>query len=411
MNNNIYEITLDSHAFGGEVFGRLPDGKAVFVPYSIPGEKVRIRLVEDKRGYAKAECLEVLSPSSQRVSARCKHFGVCGGCHYQHMSYQAQIKAKAAIVKDQLERIGRISNPKVLETVPCPDPWHYRNHVQFHLMEEGNLGFMASHSKTTIAIEECHLPQPAINELWLHLDLEPIPGLQRVGLREGSDGELMLILESSDPYPPEFSVDFPLSAMHLGPDGPVLLAGSDFLQMTILERNFRVSGESFFQVNTLMAEKMVSHLLEQLTLTSRSRVLDVYCGVGLFSAFLAEKAGRVTGIESAPEACYDFEINLDEFDNVELYEAPAEVVLPNLDIDADIVVVDPPRTGLEPAVTDAILSLAPETLVYISCDPATLARDARRLAEGGYNLIQVTPFDLFPQTYHIETISLWRKIG
>jgi 23S rRNA (uracil1939-C5)-methyltransferase len=180
----------------------------------------------------------------------------------------------------------------------------------------------------------------------------------------------------------------------------------------VLERDFKISAASFFQVNTIMAEKMVNHLLTSLPVSTSTTLLDVYCGVGLFSAFFAPKCGRVIGIESSESAGEDFVINLDEFDNVELYEGLAEEVLPNLVeqiANPLYVIVDPPRAGLDKQVVDEILKLAPQMIAYVSCDPSTLARDAARLINGGYKLKEVTPFDLFPQTYHIESISLFEK--
>jgi SAM-dependent methyltransferases related to tRNA (uracil-5-)-methyltransferase len=158
-----------------------------------------------------------------------------------------------------------------------------------------------------------------------------------------------------------------------------------------------------------MAEKMVQHLLTCLPVSLSGTLLDVYCGVGLFSAFLAPKCERVIGIESSPSACEDFAVNLDEFDNVELYEGLAEEVIPYFEAKPEIVLVDPPRAGLEKRVVDGILELRPRFMAYVSCDPSTLARDSKRLIEGGYKLKQVTPFDLFPQTYHIESISLFEQ--
>jgi len=158
-----------------------------------------------------------------------------------------------------------------------------------------------------------------------------------------------------------------------------------------------------------MAEKMVNHVLEEARLPAGAVVLDVYCGVGLFSAFLAPHAQRLIGIEASPQACDDFVVNLDEFDHVELYQAPAEAVLPALQVTPDLVLVDPPRSGLGRHVLQALLGLSAPLMVYVSCDPATLARDAKHLKQGGYQLQQVTPFDMFPQTYHIESISIWRR--
>jgi 23S rRNA (uracil1939-C5)-methyltransferase len=158
-----------------------------------------------------------------------------------------------------------------------------------------------------------------------------------------------------------------------------------------------------------MAGKMVEHLLDNLPVTAETILLDVYCGVGLFSAFFAPRVGRLIGIESSPSSCDDFAVNLDEFDNVELYQAPAEAVLPLLDVAPEAVIVDPPRAGLERRALEALLALGPGRIAYVSCDPSTLGRDAARLVAGGYRLTQVTPFDLFPQTYSIESISILEK--
>jgi 23S rRNA (uracil1939-C5)-methyltransferase len=403
-----FKVTPTTFTYGGEVLARLPDGRAVFVPYALPAERVRVQLVEEKRGYARAELLEVLEASPERIDPRCRHFAACGGCHYQHMPYQAQLKAKAEILSDQLERIGKLQDPPVLPPVPCPQPWHYRNHIQFHLTEQGQLGFQGARSQGVIPIQECHLPEETINAIWPLLEIEPVPGLERVGLRSGIDAPL-LTLESRDPQPLVFSVDLPVSAVHLGPGGALVLAGDDHIFIEVLERSFRVSAGSFFQVNTTMAAALVEHLLEHLPLTAETTLVEGFCGVGLFSAFLAPRVGELIAIESHPGAAEDFVANLDEFDNVALYEAPVEDVLSALEVQPDIILVDPPRAGLGRQSLDAILDLGPALLAYVSCDPATLARDAKRLTKGGYRLNQVTPFDLFPQTYHIESVSLWEK--
>lgn len=405
-----YEVDLTTYLYGGEVLGRLPDGRAVFVPFSLPGERVRIRLIEEKRNYARAELLEVLAPAPERIEPLCLHFGVCGGCHYQHIDYDHQLAAKAEIVRDQMERIGRMENPPVGTTVPCPEPYYYRNHVQFHQTPDGNLGYIKFYEDEVLAIQECHLPEPTLNEVWPQLDFEPLPDLDRIGLRLGREDDVQLTLESESLEAPELSVEeVDLSVVHLSPAGPLVLAGSPAITMEVKGRPFRVSAGSFFQVNTFMAEQMVDYLLENLELNPEMSVLELYCGAGLFAAFLAPRVGRLIGVESSPYAAEDFAFNLDEFDNVELYEAPAELALPHLYLQPDLIVLDPPRAGVDKEALDAIAASGAQQIVYISCDPATLARDARRLERGGYRLEKVTPFDLFPQTYHIETISLWRK--
>lgn len=406
-----YDVTITAFTYGGASLGRLPDGRAIFVPFTIPGELARVRVVEERRGYVRGELVEVLKASPERIEPRCIHFGVCGGCHYQHMPYALQLKAKQAILKDQLGRIGGIAEPPVQPTVPSPHEYYYRNNVQFHLNPEGKLGYQAAGSHQVIAIHECHLPESPLNSIWPQLEFDPIPGLERVGLRLGDGEDVMLTFESQDPQPPEFFVDFPISAVHLGPLGPVVLSGEDVQIITVLEKSFQVSAEAFFQVNTPQAENMVTYLLEHLALTPQSNVLDLYCGVGLFSAFLAPRVNQVAGIEVSEAASQDFAGNLDEFENVALYQGTVEDVLPGLDFRPDIVVADPPRAGFDRHALDALIQLQPKTLAYVSCDPSTLARDAKRLLAAGYHLVETTPFDLFPQTFHIESISLFQLTG
>ena len=389
--------------------GRLEDGRAVFVPFGLPGERVRVRLVEEKRGFARGELVEILEASPQRIRPRCIHFGVCGGCHYQNLPYEEQLKTKMEILRDQLRRIGRIENPPIQDIVASPNSWNYRNHVQFHLTREGKLGYLTAGTPRVFGISECHLPEGAINSFWPQLEFEPGMELERVSLRSGAEDELMLVLESESPEPPELEIEAGISATHIFEENTVVIAGNDHVVIRVLDRDFKVSAASFFQVNTEMAGKMVEHILANLPLTSASTLLDVYCGVGLFSAFLAQKCERVVGIESSASACEDFAFNLDEFENVELYEGLAEDVIPHFDLKPDIVLVDPPRAGLEKQVVDGLIRLNPQVIAYVSCDPSTLARDAARLISKGYRLTQVTPFDLFPQTYHIESISIFER--
>jgi 23S rRNA (uracil1939-C5)-methyltransferase len=408
------DVKVTTLTYGGEALGRLSDGRAVFVPYAIPGEKVRIRLVEEKRSYARAELVEVLDPAPERTLPRCIHFGICGGCHYQHLPYEQQLAAKRMILTDQLTRIGKLEGLKVEPTVASPNEYAYRNHIEFHLTPGGELGFHLAHSDQVFPVQECHLPEQLINQVWPQLDFETPLEIERVGLRCGVGEDVQLILESRDEDPPEFSLeDLDISAVHLGPNETTVLAGSDRVEIEVLGRSFQVSARSFFQVNTAMAEKMVAHVLEGIeqyrSPTPQMTVLDVYCGVGLFSAFLAPKVGRLIGIESEPAAVEDFVTNLDEFDHVEVFEASAEEVLSSLSTPVDLALVDPPRAGLGREVLDGLVRLEPKLIVYVSCDPSTLARDMRRLVNAGYSIEQITPFDLFPQTYHIETVGLMSR--
>lgn len=413
MPSSQHEITLEKLTYGGEAMGRLSDGRAVFVPFGLPGETVRIQLTQEKQNFARGEILEILKPSPDRITAKCKHFTQCGGCHYQNLPYEKQLLAKADILRDQLQRIGKIENPIVQPTVASPEQWNYRNHVQFHLTDDGKVGFINARGNATLPIEECHLPEPTIDAFRNDLQFESRMNLERVSLRSGTDDDIMLILESETEETPELEIEADISIVHIYEDHPVVIAGSNALTIQILGKDFHVSAPSFFQVNTPMAEKMVQHLQAQLpTPDSQFTLIDLYCGVGLFSKFFASKYAKVIGIESAPSSCEDFAINLDEFDNVELYEGAAEEILPALapQLTEPIhMIVDPPRAGIDKFAIDAILQINPQVIAYVSCDPSTLARDAARLIKGGYTLQNVTPFDLFPQTYHIESISIFTR--
>ncbi|MBN8582728.1 MAG: class I SAM-dependent RNA methyltransferase [Anaerolineae bacterium] len=420
MSSSEHEITLDKLTYGGEAMGRLADGRAVFVPFGLPGETVRIQLTQEKQNFARGEILEILKPSPDRITAKCKHFTQCGGCHYQNLPYEKQLLAKADILRDQLQRIGKIENPIVQPTVASPNQWNYRNHVQFHLTNDGKIGFINSRGYSTLPIEECHLPESSIDNFWRELQFESRMNLERISLRSGDNEELMLILESETEETPELEIEADISIVHIYDEHPVVIAGSDSLTIQILGKDFHVSAPSFFQVNTKMAEKMVQHLQAQLPIPdsqlpipdSQFTLIDLYCGVGLFSKFFAPKYAKVIGIESSESANEDFAINLDEFDNVELYEGAAEEILPALApqlTEPMHMIVDPPRAGIDKFALDAILQINPQVIAYVSCDPSTLARDAARLIKGGYTLKQVTPFDLFPQTYHIESISIFTR--
>ena len=409
-----YEVTFFTQTYGGDALGRLPDGRAVFTPFALPGEKVRLRLIEEKRGHARAELVEILQPSEQRIEPLCVHFTECGGCHYQHMAYETQLTTKSEILKDQLLRLGGLEHPPMRPIAASPQPFNYRNYVQFHLTPAGALGYHRARNASILAIQECHLPEPALNMLWPQLSFEPEQSLARIGLRCGADEDFQMILESSDGLPPELVVEeLPLSVIHLNASNSLVLAGSETMLMQVLDKTFQVSAGSFFQVNTAVAGAMVNHIIDTLpqyqAIHSKTTFLDIYCGVGLFSAFLAEKVGRIVGIEASPDAAGDFVANLDAYDHIELYEAPAEHVLPGLELHPDLILVDPPRSGVDRRAMDELIRLNAPLLVYVSCDPATLGRDARRLTSGGYELAQITPFDMFPQTYHIESISFWIK--
>ncbi len=411
MSDLTVEITLEKFTYGGDAIGRLSDGRAVFVPFGLPHEVVSVKLTQEKQNFARGEILKILQPSQGRIQPKCAHFTRCGGCHYQHISYEKQLQIKTEILRDQLQRIGKIENPPVEDMIPSPHQWNYRNNIQFHLTNEGKLGFIHSKGNSAFAVEECHLPDQEIDSFWKELNFEPNLNIERVSLRAGEENDLMLVFESESAETPELEIEADVSVVHLYQEHPVVLAGQDHIFIKVLDKVFKVSAASFFQVNTKMAEKMAEHLMTQLPMTNQpTALLDIYCGVGLFSKIFANQYAKVIGIESSPSACEDFVFNLDEFDNVDLYEGAAESILPILSTQLNQpinCIVDPPRAGIEKRALDALINIKPQIIAYVSCDPATLARDAARLIRGGYALKQVTPFDLFPQTYHIESISIF----
>ena len=406
-------VRIEKLVYGGDGLGRLPDSRAVFVPFTLPGEVVELQIVQEGKKFARGKLMSVLESSPARIQPRCRHFGTCGGCHYQHIAYDAQLQAKFSILEDQLRRLGGFLTPSISGITASPDPWNYRNQMQFHPAPEGGLGFMDLEGKAVVPIQECHLPTEGINALWPQIDLGAETELTRITLREDSFGELMLVLEGIDELGPELILDLPVSVCYLKPDGSSLtLAGQDQLTYQVLGRQLSLSPESFFQVNLGVAEKLVEYVLARLPQTPALNTLELYAGAGLFSLFLAERSHKLIAIESSPSACYDFANNLDAYDNVRLYEGPVEEVLPALIDDLpslDLVLLDPPRAGLHPKARESLEKLASEHIIYISCEPSTLARDLKHLCEAGYQLTDVHLFDMFPQTYHLETVAILQR--
>ncbi len=408
MNPSIVTLTPTKMVPDGLALGR-HQGQAIFVFGAIPGETVRAEILEDRERFAHARLAEVVVPSPDRIAPRCPHVPECGGCQWQHIAYPRQLAFKAEVVRDQLTRIGGVADPPVRPTLPAPAPWGYRNRITFSVGDSGQLGFQRAASHDVIPIEECHIADPRLLALYDDLDLD-LPNLVRLTLMAGSDDDdLLIAFETEHDEPPELHVDFPISCVHLvgGSDAiPVNLIGNNHVTQRVAGHVYRVSAGRFFQVNTAVAGMLVELMLEWLAPSPGDVILDAYCGVGLFTLPLAERAGLVIAVELDPGATEDLILNLGELENVEVIEGPVEAVLPDLVESLHGAVVDPPRRGLHVAVVDALIASGPPRLVYVSCNPATLARDVKRLARGGYTLADVQPVDMFPQTYHIETIVL-----
>jgi 23S rRNA (uracil1939-C5)-methyltransferase len=379
----------------------------IFVPYTLPGEEVLVELTEEKAKYARAHLLEVIAASPQRVEPRCPHFGTCGGCHWQHIAYETQLSLHEDILRSQLKRIGHLTDVPVQPSLSMSNPWHYRNHVQLHLDEDGHLGFMAARENRVVAIQECPIMHPLVADIFGALDID-FPELKKVSLRAGTTTEQqLLILETVGETAPALEADMAVSCVLLLGDGtPVTYVGDNYVSENLAGRSFRVSATSFFQVNTAQTEHVLATVRHYLTPRPNEVLMDVYCGVGTFGLSLADEVRKVIGIEESEAAVADARFNSQGIDNVQFLQGRAEELLPYLEERVDMVILDPPRQGCHKKALTALLKLAPSRITYVSCDPATLARDVRRLVQGGYELVEVQPVDMFPQTSHVEAVAL-----
>lgn len=404
-------LTLTDMANGGVALGRDENKRVIFVPFAIPGETVQVAIDDDRKRFARGRLVKVLSAAPERAEARCPHFGPCGGCHFQHIDYPDQLRYKEQVIRDQLERIGKLTDPPVESIWANPEPWAYADTVTFSPTADGRLGFWSPQAEQVIPIDTCLLLRPPLLDLYQDLDLD-LPTLRSLTLRVGIDDELLAALETDGTEPPSLETDFPVSAALLLPDGTVAnLIGDNFVLHAIAGRLFRVSAGCFFRVSQSAVEFMVETVLSYATLRGSEIVLELYSGVGTLTAFLAPKAAELVAVEMNPDAVSDAAANLEDIDSVNLYQGHVEEVLPFLTVQPDLIIVDPPAEGLPRPVMDEIVGRAPSRLLYISSDVATLARDGERLSSKGYKLVRLQPIDMQPQTFHVLTVSEWRLAG
>ena len=390
MEQGEFELEVTEMAHRGEAMGRL-DGKVVFVPYAIPGEVVLVRPRLEKKDYLEAEIVEILKSSPYRIDGACAGFGRCGGCNWQHIEYGYQLELKKQVVENQLQRVGKIANPTVKPVLPAVRQWHYRNRGDFSVNKEGYLGFRRRGTHKFVPVRECRLMHPQINELLSRLQgkctrtRSAAHKTSNVCIRYGvNTGEWLI-----QPF-----LDLP--------DVPT---GQPFYREKLGEHLFVVSAASFFQVNTLQAEKLVAVVENCVQPTGEDLLMDAYAGVGTFARALAEKVRRVIAVEEAGSAAKDAAVNLQGFANVQYFREKTEKFLGQLTEKVDVVIMDPPRAGCFRTALEALVRLAPAKVIYVSCDPATLARDLGFLVENGFTLTEVQPVDMFPQTYHIECVA------
>ncbi|HVN04223.1 MAG TPA: class I SAM-dependent RNA methyltransferase [Bryobacteraceae bacterium] len=387
---------MEKLVYGGHGLGRL-DGRAVLAPYVLPGERVRLRGVAEKPGLLRAGLLEVLEPAPERTAPRCPYFGRCGGCHYQQAPYEMQLAWKRAILEDQLRRIGKIEPPAEIGVV-AGEPWGYRNRVQLHV-SDGALGYRGAQSHKLCAIEQCPIASPAINRAIAALramlrDARWPRFVQAVELFTNETEMQLNVLETERPVARRF---FDWCAEQI----PGLVAGA--LDYTAAGHVWRVSRGAFFQVNRWLADKLVEVAIGA---AAGGAAVDLYAGVGLFSLPLAGRFASVAAVESGARAAADLRFNAERAGlNVQVEQASAEEWLESLESAPDLVLVDPPRAGIGKHIVARLGALRVPRLTIVSCDPATLARDLAGLLAAGYRIERLTLVDLFPQTYHLETVA------
>jgi 23S rRNA (uracil1939-C5)-methyltransferase len=384
------DVTIEDLGEAGDGRATL-DGHPLWVSGTIPGERVRVRIRKRYRTAAVGAVVAWLEPSPDRVVPPCGLVGRCSGCQLQHVAYPRQLDLKGATVRAAL-RVHGLDDATVAPTVGMDDPWNYRNHARF-TVQDGRLGFVEQRQRTFLPLDDCRLLHPSITEL-----LRVLPGhvdtATQCNVRIGTrTGERMIQ---------------PALAL----ETLAVATGQAFLHEELEGVRFRIGAASFFQVNTTQAERLVGLLREGLALAGHEVVVDAYAGVGVFAALLAGSCRHVVAIEESGPAVRDARVNLAAYRNVEIHEGRTESVLPTLESalggPVHRVILDPPRSGCHPRVLDALASLRPERVAYVSCHPTTLARDLARLAEH-FTLERVIPLDMFPHTKHVECVAFLRR--
>ncbi len=389
------------------------------VPAGLPGESVTIAVEAPlqprpgrrsrrwKQRPPRVWITEIHQASPLRVQAPCPVFGTCGGCQLQHMQYEAQLEWKRTVVQQLLHDIGEFENPPLLATVPCDIPWHYRNHMRFSVNRSGQPGLTARGTHRVLPLAACPIAQEQINRALSVLSQHTNPQPQ-VLIRCGAASEQMLIQPSQTQE----------VAQELADKG--LDVHTETMDEILSGETFRIRPSSFFQTNTTQAEKMAQMVLQGLlSLHQQSEVqakkltvVDAYCGVGTFALLLARHVGRVIAIEESASAIKDAQWNLRDVENVDILKGKVEHVLPDIAVGLDGLVIDPPRAGCQQVVLDALIQHPVASIVYVSCDPSTLARDLNVLCHvhPTYRLCSVQPLDMFPQTAHIECVTVLERV-
>jgi 23S rRNA (uracil1939-C5)-methyltransferase len=435
------EIALYGAAHGGEAVGRVGD-RVAFIAYGLPGERVLAETLERKPRFLRGRVREVLEPAPERVPPPCPIFGTCGGCHWQHATYGAQLRYKRGVLVDQLIRIGKFLDPPVGESVASPREWHYRNTVQLvsgslrsdsrpvRAAEGGLPGsrllcFQRAHSHDPVPVEHCYISDELINRAihdvpWDALTDTTWRRLDGVTLRAVPGHALQITLTAQEPLRRQDVLRFAQSALRALPEVsgvlevpargslPHVVAGEESLTFAVSGFRLDVPAGSFVQVNLAAVDRLLELVVDWLGPAPADVVVDAYAGVGTFSLPLARLSRAVTAIEAdrrAADACAANAAS-QGLQNVLVQPGAVEHALPRLKSGVDLLVLDPPRRGCAPEALHAVLRLRPGRVAYVSCEPSTLARDLRVLADGGYRLVKSCVVDMFPQTFHLESVSL-----
>jgi 23S rRNA (uracil1939-C5)-methyltransferase len=414
------DITIEKLIYGGEGLGH-HNGSTVFVPFVLPAERVAAEPIEQKKKFVRARVERVLDASPERIAPRCPHFGACGGCDYQHAPYQSQLRYKAAILRETLGRLGRIEWPGEIIEHASP-PWGYRNRAQWkiRLIESGAgaqkpaIGYFRAGSTALCEIEDCQILSPlllkTLRALRGALAADVLPRELREIEAFASDSKLLLTVtfarfpKKAEEVAKAFREIVPeIESLVFDDPGRnrMELDGPGFLDYQSGATVFRVGHFSFFQVNRFLSDELAQVVTDN---EEGKLAFDLFAGVGLFSVPLAPHFGHVVAVESNPAASRDLESNARASTGIEIRTSDVAQFLANYKGRADLVVLDPPRAGLAPGDVKRLLRISPERITYVSCEPPTLARDLAALISGGYKIAAIHLFDLFPQTFHMESV-------
>ena len=426
------QLTIEKLVYGGDGLARLPSdeqgpGKAAFVPFVLEGETIEASIVEQKRGFARGRVEKVLQPSPQRVEPACPYFGRCGGCHYQHSSYEHQVEIKAGILKETLRRTAKVELETEVKIHPSP-AWNYRNRARLHVrtVPDFALGYYKFNSHEVLPVEQCPVSSPLINRaisaFWRRgRERKMLDGIREIEFFVNAEDTELLIEVSCEPGTPSTPIrewaDAARSTMpeiigivvdkdtaHAGKRAEpkrIATTGGGEIDYTVGDVSYRVSAGSFFQINRHLINELVAIVCLQ---DAGNIGLDLYAGVGLFSTFLSRTFAQVIAVEPSQTSHLDLLHNSPS--NVKAVRAATADFLRSATgkLRPDLVVVDPPRSGLGETVVQSLVGLGAHRMTYISCDPATASRDLVGLLSAGYRIEQVHLMDLFPQTYHLESV-------